>query len=95
MNAATQKWREQGLDVALDNLGFPGDRNDAATYLEDRGWQPVRTPLNQLLADNGLPLQSERPRSAVRQELLLHRGVAQDRLTKGRADAEQQAPQAT
>jgi methyltransferase (TIGR00027 family) len=58
LNAATQKWRENGLDVALDNLGFPGDRNDVATYLQDRGWQPVRTPLNQLLADNGLPLQS-------------------------------------
>jgi methyltransferase (TIGR00027 family) len=58
LNGATQKWRENGLDVALDNLGFPGDRNDVATYLQDRGWQPVRTPLNQLLADNGLPLQS-------------------------------------
>jgi methyltransferase (TIGR00027 family) len=58
LNGATQKWRERGLDVALDNLGFPGDRNDVATYLRDRGWQPARTPLNQLLADNGLPLQS-------------------------------------
>ena len=56
LNDATQKWRENGLDVELENLGFPGNRNDVATYLEDRGWQPVRTPLNQLLADNGLPL---------------------------------------
>jgi methyltransferase (TIGR00027 family) len=61
LDAATDKWRERGLDIALDNLGFPGDRNDAATYLEQRGWQPVRTPLNQLLADNGLPLQSSDP----------------------------------
>ena len=61
LDAATDKWRETGLDIALDNLGFPGDRNDAATYLESRGWQPVRTPLNQLLADNGLPLQSSDP----------------------------------
>jgi methyltransferase (TIGR00027 family) len=58
LNGATQKWRDNGLDIALDNLGFPGDRSDVATYLEDRGWQPVRMPLNQLLADNGLPLQS-------------------------------------
>jgi methyltransferase (TIGR00027 family) len=58
LNGATQRWREKGLDVALDNLGFPGERNDVATYLQDRGWHPVRTPLNQLLADNGLPLQS-------------------------------------
>jgi methyltransferase (TIGR00027 family) len=61
LNAASDKWRENGLDVALDNLGFPGERNDVATYLEDRGWQPVRTPLNQLLADNGLPLQPSDP----------------------------------
>jgi methyltransferase (TIGR00027 family) len=58
LNAATQKWRENGLDVELENLGFPGERNDVAIYLEDRGWHPVRTPLNQMLADNGLPLQS-------------------------------------
>jgi methyltransferase (TIGR00027 family) len=58
LNAAIQKWHEHGLDVELENLGFPGDRNDVASYLEDRGWRPVRTPLNQLLADNGLPLQS-------------------------------------
>jgi methyltransferase (TIGR00027 family) len=61
LNGATQKWREHGLDVELENLGFPGDRNDVAPYLTDRGWHPVRTPLNQLLADNGLPLQSSEP----------------------------------
>jgi methyltransferase (TIGR00027 family) len=58
LNAAIHKWREHGLDVELDNLGFPGERNDVATYLEDRGWRAVRTQLNELLADNGLPLQS-------------------------------------
>jgi methyltransferase (TIGR00027 family) len=58
LNAATQKWRDNGLDAELEDLGFPGERNDVATYLQDRGWRPVRTPLNQLLGDNGLPLQS-------------------------------------
>src|SRR6201993_1590609 len=58
LNAATQKWRDNGLDAELEDLGFPGERNDVATYLQDRGWRPVRTPLNQLLADTGLPLQS-------------------------------------
>jgi methyltransferase (TIGR00027 family) len=61
LNAASEKWRDKGLDIALGDLGFPGDRNDAATYLEECGWRPVRTPLNQLLADNGLPLQSSDP----------------------------------
>jgi len=59
LNAATQKWRERGLDVELENLGFPGERNDAASYLEERGWQVSRTPVNRLLADTGLPLQSD------------------------------------
>jgi methyltransferase (TIGR00027 family) len=61
LNAASEKWRENGLDIALGDLGFPGERNDAATYLADRGWRPVRTPLNRLLADNGLALQPEGP----------------------------------
>jgi methyltransferase (TIGR00027 family) len=57
LNAATGNWRENGLDVELEDLGFPGERNDVATYLEARGWHAVRTPLNQLLGDNGFPLQ--------------------------------------
>ncbi|MFY2861394.1 class I SAM-dependent methyltransferase [Mycobacterium sp. THU-M104] len=57
LNAAAARWQEHGLVVALDDLGFPGERNDAAAYLEDRGWQPVRTPLNRLLSEHGLPLQ--------------------------------------
>ena len=56
LNEATRRWQDNGLDIALDDLGFPGDRNDAASYLAERGWEAVRTPLNQLLADNGLPL---------------------------------------
>jgi methyltransferase (TIGR00027 family) len=58
LNAASEKWRQNGLDIALGDLGFPGERNDLASYLQGRGWQPVRTPLNQMLANNGLPLQS-------------------------------------
>jgi methyltransferase (TIGR00027 family) len=61
LNAASEKWRANGLDIALGDLGFPGERNDVATYLAERGWQPVRTTLNQLLGDNGLPLQSSDP----------------------------------
>lgn len=56
LDEATKRWQDNGLDIALDSLGFPGDRNDAATYLADLGWQPVSTPLNQLLADTGLPV---------------------------------------
>jgi methyltransferase (TIGR00027 family) len=55
MKAATNKWREHGLDVALDDLGYPGDRSEVATYIEEHGWRTVRTLASQLLADNGLP----------------------------------------
>jgi methyltransferase (TIGR00027 family) len=55
LNAATLKWQEQGLDVALENLGFPGERSDVATYLDEQGWRTDRKSLNQLLADSGLP----------------------------------------
>lgn len=64
LNGATQKWQEHGLDVELDNLGFPGDRNDVATYLEGLGWQPVNTPLNELLTDSGLTRQPADPEAA-------------------------------
>jgi methyltransferase (TIGR00027 family) len=53
LNAAAVRWQERGLDVALENLGFPGKRNDVATYLGERGWQTDRTSLHQLLAENG------------------------------------------
>lgn len=61
LNEASEKWRENGLDIALGDLGFPGERNDVAAYLADRGWHPGRTSLNELLGDNGLPLQSTEP----------------------------------
>jgi methyltransferase (TIGR00027 family) len=61
LNAASEKWRRNGLEIALGDLGFPGERNDVATYLGNHGWQATRTPLNQLLANNGLPLQSSDP----------------------------------
>lgn len=67
LNAASEKWRQGGLDIALGDLGFPGPRNDVATYLQQKGWQPVRTPLNQLLANTGLPLQSTDPEAPFAQ----------------------------
>jgi len=67
LNAASEKWRRNSLDIALGDLGFPGPRNDVATYLQQQGWQPVRTPLNQLLANTGLPLQSTDPEAPFAQ----------------------------
>jgi methyltransferase (TIGR00027 family) len=53
LNAAAVKWQEHGLDVALENLGFPGERHDVATYLDQRGWHTERTSLHQLLVGDG------------------------------------------
>jgi methyltransferase (TIGR00027 family) len=55
-NAATEKWYEHGLDARIDNLWYPGDRHDVATYLDQHGWQTTRTLPRQLLADRGLPV---------------------------------------
>ncbi|MBV8788155.1 MAG: class I SAM-dependent methyltransferase [Mycobacterium sp.] len=61
LNAASEKWRQNGLEIALGDLGYPGERNDVATYLQNHGWQAAPTSLNELLADNGLPVQSNDP----------------------------------
>jgi methyltransferase (TIGR00027 family) len=55
LDSATARWREHGLDIELSALGYEGERHDVATYLDERGWHVVRTPLSTLLADNGLP----------------------------------------
>jgi methyltransferase (TIGR00027 family) len=55
LDPVTQRWREHGFDVEFGDLGFPGDRQDVATYLDDRGWRSRRTVLRDLLADAGLP----------------------------------------
>jgi methyltransferase (TIGR00027 family) len=56
LQTAYQNWYEHGLDVQLDNLGYLGERNDVAAYLEKHGWRTARTLVSQLLADNGLPV---------------------------------------
>jgi methyltransferase (TIGR00027 family) len=55
LDPVTQRWREHGFDVEFGDLGFPGEREDVATYLDERGWRSQRTVLRDLLADAGLP----------------------------------------
>jgi methyltransferase (TIGR00027 family) len=55
MHKATEKWREHGFDLEFTELGYEGDRNDVAAYLDTLGWQSTGKPMSQLLADNGLP----------------------------------------
>ena len=54
MRRATAKWRDHGFELEFAELGFEGERNDVAAYLENLGWRTVGTQMSQLLADTGL-----------------------------------------
>jgi methyltransferase (TIGR00027 family) len=54
MRKATEKWRAHGLELEFADLGYEGERNDVAAYLDKLGWRSVGTPMSQLLTDNGL-----------------------------------------
>ena len=55
MRKATEKWRAHGFDLEFSELGYEGERNDVAAYLDTLGWQSTGKPMSQLVADNGLP----------------------------------------
>jgi methyltransferase (TIGR00027 family) len=54
MRKATEKWRAHGFDLEFSELGYEGDRNDVAAYLDALGWRSTGRPMSELLADNGL-----------------------------------------
>src|ERR1700734_4175420 len=55
MRKATDKWRAHGFDLNFEELGYEGDRNDVAEYLNGLGWRSIGQPMSQLLAEHGLP----------------------------------------
>lgn len=55
MRKATDKWRAHGFDLDFDELGYQGERNDVAVYMDGLGWRSVGRPMSQLLVENGLP----------------------------------------
>jgi methyltransferase (TIGR00027 family) len=55
MRKATDKWRAHGFDLEFSELGYEGDRNDVAVYLDTLGWQSTGKPMSQLLDENSLP----------------------------------------
>jgi methyltransferase (TIGR00027 family) len=54
MQAASERWREHGFDLDFAELVYLGDRNEAASYLGDHGWQLNRQNVKELFAANGL-----------------------------------------
>jgi methyltransferase (TIGR00027 family) len=55
MQAASARWRDHGFDLDFADLVYLGDRNEAAAYLGDHGWQLSRRAVKELFAANGLP----------------------------------------
>ena len=55
MQGVADHWREHGFDLDLAQLVYFGDRNEAAAYLADRGWQVEGRTLRELFAAHGLP----------------------------------------
>jgi methyltransferase (TIGR00027 family) len=55
MQQATEQWRAHGFDLDFEELGYQGDRNDVAEYLNGLGWRSTGQPMSQLLAEHGLP----------------------------------------
>jgi methyltransferase (TIGR00027 family) len=49
----SERWRRLGLDLDWKDLVYAGERNDAVTYLADRGWQPTVHTTPELYAENG------------------------------------------
>ena len=55
MRKATENWRAHGFDLEFSELGYEGDRNDVAVYLDTLGWRSNGKQMSQLLVDNGRP----------------------------------------
>jgi methyltransferase (TIGR00027 family) len=54
MRRATEKWRAHGFDLEFSELGYEGERNDVAAYLDTLDWRSTGKPMSQLLAETGL-----------------------------------------
>ena len=55
MQAASARWRDHGFDLDFAELVYLGERNEAAAYLGDHGWELNRRSVAELFAANGLP----------------------------------------
>ncbi len=66
MQEAAQQWRSHGFELDFADLIYMGDRNEASTYLADRGWQISWQSVKQLLSENGLPEITEEDEDVAR-----------------------------
>jgi methyltransferase (TIGR00027 family) len=54
MRTASERWRDHGFDLDFADLVYLGDRNEAAAYLANHGWELVSRSVEELFAANGL-----------------------------------------
>lgn len=67
MQKASDRWRAHGLDLDITELIYFVDRNEAAPYLADRGWQVTGESVRNLFAANGLsPMEDDMPFGELR-----------------------------
>ena len=64
MRTISERWRAHGFDLDMTGLVYFGDRNEAAPYLSDRGWQLTGSSIRELFAANGLAALRGRRRAA-------------------------------
>jgi len=57
---AIERMRDHGFDLDFAELVYLGDRNEAAAYLGDHGWELTRNSVKELFAANGLPPMDEK-----------------------------------
>ncbi len=55
MQTISERWRAHGFDIDMAGLVYFGDRNEAASYLTDRGWAIDAVSIRELFVANGLP----------------------------------------
>jgi methyltransferase (TIGR00027 family) len=55
LRTSSERWRKHGLDLDMTELVYFDDRNEAAPYLSDCGWQMTGSSTRELFAANGLP----------------------------------------
>jgi methyltransferase (TIGR00027 family) len=55
MQTAAEQWRDHGFDLDLAELVYLGDRNEAAPYLAEGGWQISGSSIKELFAAHGIP----------------------------------------
>jgi methyltransferase (TIGR00027 family) len=55
MQRISERWRAHGFDLDMAGLVYFGDRNEAAPYLNDRGWALNGISIRDLFSANDLP----------------------------------------